>query len=61
MEAANSKKVSVKAEKRGLPQCGTLGSENHFLKIQIVDKIYNPQVAKTFGVTHEGQVTFMHS
>jgi tRNA-splicing ligase RtcB len=24
-----------------------------------VDKIYNPQIAKVFGVTHEGQVTVM--
>ena len=59
MEAANSEKVSSRAKERGLPQCGTLGSGNHFLEIQMVDKIYNPQVAKAFGVTHEGQVTVM--
>jgi len=59
MEAANPDKVSANAKKRGLPQVGTLGSGNHFLEIQKVDKIYNPQVAKAFGVSHEGQVTVM--
>jgi tRNA-splicing ligase RtcB len=59
MEAANPDKVSAKAKGRGLSQCGTLGSGNHFLEIQRVDKIYNPQVAKAFGVNREGQVTVM--
>jgi len=59
LKAADPEKVSARAKERGLRQCGTLGSGNHFLEIQIVDKIYNPQVAKTFGVNHEGQVTVM--
>jgi len=59
MEAANPDKISARAKERGLPQCGTLGSGNHFLEIQRVDKIYNPQVAKAFGINHEGQVTVM--
>ena len=59
MEAANPDKVSTTAKNRGLPQVGTLGSGNHFLEVQKVDKIYNPQVAKAFGIDHEGQVTVM--
>ncbi len=59
LEAANPDKVSSRAKSRGLPQIGTLGSGNHFLEIQKVDKIYNPQVAKTFGIGQEGQVTAM--
>jgi len=59
MEAANPNKVSAAAKNRGFTQIGTLGSGNHFLEIQKVDKIYNPQVAKAFGITHEGQVTTM--
>jgi tRNA-splicing ligase RtcB len=59
MEAANPDKVSSEAKGRGLPQCGTLGSGNHFLEIQKVNKIYDPKVAKTFGINHEGQVTVM--
>lgn len=59
MKAANPDKVSTTARNRGLTQIGTLGSGNHFLEIQKVDKIYNSQVAKTFGIKHEGQVTAM--
>ncbi len=59
MEGANPEKVSTTAKNRGLPQIGTLGSGNHFLEIQKVDKIYNPSVAKVFGITHEDQVTVM--
>ncbi len=59
MKAANPDKVSFTAKKRGFTQIGTLGSGNHFLEIQKVDKIYNPQVAKTFGISHVGQVTAM--
>jgi len=59
MKYANPDKVSSTAKKRGLSQIGTLGSGNHFLEVQKVDKIYNPEVAKAFGITHEGQVTAM--
>jgi len=59
MEGANPDKVSSRAKQRGLPQSGTLGSGNHFLEIGKVDKIYDKKVAKTFGVTHEGQVTVL--
>ena len=59
MEVANPDKVSTRAKGRGLTQVGTLGSGNHFLEVQKVDKIYNPQVAKAFGINHDGQVTAM--
>lgn len=57
MKNANPDKVSQTAKSRGLSQIGTLGSGNHFLEIQKVDKIFNEKTAKTFGLTHEGQVT----
>ncbi|MBS7606425.1 MAG: RtcB family protein [Candidatus Bathyarchaeia archaeon] len=59
MPGANPDKVSSTAKKRGLPELGTLGSGNHFLEIQRVDRIFNERVAKAFGITHEGQVTVM--
>jgi len=59
METANPEKVSATAKNRGTTQMGTLGSGNHFLEIQKVGKIYNPDVAKAFGITQEGQVTVM--
>ena len=59
MKNANPQKVSSIAKKRGLNQLGTLGSGNHFLEIQKVDKIYDEQKAKAYGVDHEGQVMVM--
>jgi len=59
MSLADPSRVSSTAKKRGLTQIGTLGSGNHFLEVQKVDKIYDPETAKAFGITHEGQVTVM--
>jgi len=59
MKNANPGKVSTTAKNRGLQQIGTLGSGNHFLEIQKVDKILDARTAKTFGIDHEGQVTTM--
>jgi tRNA-splicing ligase RtcB len=59
MKNANPDKVSSNAKNRGLTQIGTLGSGNHFLEIQKVDKILDPRTAKAFGITNEGQVTVM--
>jgi tRNA-splicing ligase RtcB (3'-phosphate/5'-hydroxy nucleic acid ligase) len=59
MANANPDKVSNTAKSRGLTQIGTLGSGNHFLEIQKVDKIFNHKTAKAFGITNEGQVTVM--
>ncbi|MFH0835100.1 MAG: RtcB family protein [Candidatus Micrarchaeota archaeon] len=59
MEGADFSKASDMAKKRGAPQFGTLGSGNHFIEIQKVDKVFDAEVAKTFGIAEEGQVTVM--
>jgi tRNA-splicing ligase RtcB len=59
MKNADPDKVSSNAKNRGLTQIGTLGSGNHFLEVQKVDKIYDSKTAETFGIEHEGQVTVM--
>ncbi|BAJ49912.1 conserved hypothetical protein [Candidatus Caldarchaeum subterraneum] len=51
--------VSREAKARGESQIGTLGSGNHFLEIQRVDKIYDPRAAKAMGITQEGQITVL--
>ena len=58
MEGADPSKVSTKARTRGKPQLGTLGSGNHFLEVQYVDKIYDTKVASAFGI-EEGQIMVM--
>lgn len=59
MNAADSDKISQKAKERGKNQLGTLGAGNHFLEIQIVDKIFDPEIAEIFGIYHEGQICVM--
>lgn len=59
MEGADASVVSREAKQRGRNQLGTLGSGNHFLEVQRVDKIYDPEIAKVLGIEREGQVTVM--
>lgn len=59
MKGANPEKVSNEAKKRGAPQLGTLGAGNHFLEIQVVNKIFLPEVAKVFGIEKENQICVM--
>jgi tRNA-splicing ligase RtcB len=59
MKDADDSCVSEKAKKRGIPQLGSLGSGNHYLEVQRVDKIFLPEIAKTMGIEKEGQVTAM--
>lgn len=59
MKSADSDKVTQKAKERGKTQLGTLGSGNHFLEVQVVDKILEPEVAEIFGIDHEGQICVM--
>ena len=58
MIQANPDIISKKAIQRGLFQLGTLGSGNHFLEIQLVDHIYQPEIARQIGL-EEGMVTIL--
>jgi tRNA-splicing ligase RtcB len=58
MKEANPDLVSEKARKRGIPQCGTLGSGNHFLELQVVSSIQDQKTARAFGIT-EGTICCM--
>jgi len=59
MAGADAKRVSMGAKQRGFPQLGSLGSGNHFLEVQRVDKIYQPEVASRFGMERVGQAMVM--
>ncbi len=58
MARADCQAVSAKAKQRGMPQSGTLGAGNHFLEIQVVREIYDPDAAKAYGI-HQGQICVM--
>ncbi|HIQ30048.1 MAG TPA: RtcB family protein [Candidatus Caldiarchaeum subterraneum] len=59
IQGADPSVVSPTAKSRGQAQIGTLGSGNHFLEVQRVDKIFDERAAKIMGITHEGQVTVL--
>ena len=53
--------VTPQAIKRGSNQCGTLGSGNHFMEVQVVDEIFDPRVAKAFGLEPDMVCAMIHS
>jgi len=46
---------------KGSGQLGTLGGGNHFIEIQYVQKIFDPDLAKTFGLFENQIVVMIHS
>lgn len=58
MKQVNPENVSVEARKRGAVQLGTLGSGNHFLEIQGVEKILDGERADSFNI-RRGKATIM--
>jgi tRNA-splicing ligase RtcB len=58
LDGADPGRVSERAILRGADQCGTLGSGNHFLEVQVVDRVLDATAAEVMGL-HEGQVTVL--
>ena len=58
---ADPDRVSDHAVKRGSEQCGTLGSGNHFLEVQVVDSVFDAAVAKAFGLELNQVCVMIHS
>jgi tRNA-splicing ligase RtcB len=58
LDGADPESVSERARTRGADQLGTLGSGNHFIEVQRVDRILEPASARAFGL-EEGQVTVL--
>lgn len=58
LEGAEPDFVSDRAYERGEEQCGTLGSGNHFLEVQICSEIHDEEAARVMGL-FEGQVCVM--
>ncbi|MHA1797892.1 MAG: RtcB family protein [Candidatus Helarchaeota archaeon] len=59
LQQASADVLSERAKERGIPQLGSLGSGNHFLEIQYVEKIFDQENAKKLGIIDEGQVMIM--
>ena len=50
IDGGDPDEVTDHAVKRGSQQCGTLGSGNHFLEVQVVEHIADAEVAAAFGL-----------
>ena len=53
--------VSDRSIQRGLRALGTLGSGNHFLELQVVDKIVDEEAAEAFGLVEGGLTAMIHT
>jgi tRNA-splicing ligase RtcB len=61
IEGGDPAAVSDHAKKRGLPQIGTLGSGNHFVEVQYVERIFEPEIAQALGLYEDEVVILIHS
>ena len=57
-EGADPSAISEKARRRGSDQIGSLGAGNHFLEVQVVDRVDDAAAARIFGLD-EGMVVVM--
>jgi tRNA-splicing ligase RtcB len=53
--------VSPRAMERGDDQCGTLGSGNHFLEVQVVEEICDKEAARVMGLEQNAICVMIHS
>jgi tRNA-splicing ligase RtcB len=61
LDGADPSKVSQRARDRGRTQLGTLGSGNHFLEVQTVERITDADVAQTFGLGNDQVTVLIHT
>lgn len=61
LEGAEPGYVSDRALERGHDQCGTLGSGNHFLEVQVVDAVYDSDAARAFELALNQVCVMIHS
>ncbi len=60
LPGADPSHVSARAKERGRSQVGSLGAGNHFLEIDVVEEIYDAQVADAFGLRESQVVVQVH-
>jgi len=53
--------VSPRALARGSDQCGTLGSGNHFMEVQVVQKVVDEEAARAMGLAKDMVCVMIHS
>jgi tRNA-splicing ligase RtcB len=61
LHGADPGKVSRRAHERGLDHIGTLGAGNHFVEVQVVERILDEEVAQAFGLFRDQVCIMVHS
>ncbi len=61
LEGADAAAVSDRAVERGLDQVGSLGSGNHFLEVQKVDRVYDADAASQMGLGENTICVMIHT
>jgi tRNA-splicing ligase RtcB len=61
LDGADPDQVSDHAMTRGAQQCGTLGSGNHFLEVQVVDHVFDEEAAGVMGLEKDMVCVMIHS
>lgn len=61
LAGAEPDNVSDRALTRGQDQCGTLGSGNHFLEVQVVEAVFDEVAARTMGLEKDMVCVMIHS
>jgi tRNA-splicing ligase RtcB len=61
LDDAEPDNVSERALERGAEQCGTLGSGNHFLEVEVVDHIFDEEAAQVMGLEKDMICVLIHS
>ncbi len=61
MPGADPSLVSTSARSRGHRQLGTLGSGNHFLEVQRVEEVFDPEVGERLGLARDRVVVMLHT
>jgi tRNA-splicing ligase RtcB len=60
LEGADAGKLSQRALKRGLDQIGTLGAGNHFIEVDVVDRVLDETAAQRMGLFPNQIVVQIH-
>ena len=61
LDGAEPENVSERALERGKDQCGTLGSGNHFMEVQVVDEVWDEAAAQVLGLKKDQICVMIHS
>ena len=61
LDGAEARAVSQRARQRGSDQLGTLGSGNHFLEVQRVDRVHDRAAADALGLAERQVTILIHS